>query len=578
MLPTVDYLRVAITPHHTVDILPPTTAALHPGRYRELALFTSKYTVVAIMAALITAGFILRISGLGVESFGEDELNKLETVEEYRQNGLTGKNGEHPFLMKGMQTLSIVAAEKLNLAVLPTAWQVGPEAALRFPIALFGAFTPLLIFLVVRELFGRSIGLVSAALWAVEPVAISFDRVAKEDSLLLFFFLLTCFFWLRSQTIAERGEAGYMRYVWLTAAAFGAVMATKYNPWLLAIPMAYYTAYDRMSSLSRWTVGGRRWLIFFAVMGVVFVILNPTILIPQSWHEMLKFSSESRIGHDSYEFMGRLYPNKMSLWLNGVPWSFYYVFLVIKNSVPTLLLAAAGIPLLMRRRMGDGRFFIFFWAFLWFFPFTFLGGKFTRYFAIPEPVILILAAAAFCIGALWITNKLALGERSAALVQLFLLAVVLVVPIYNSLAVAPHYRMFTNTLGGGMKQAGTYFPHDEFYDAGSRDVVMSIAQMSLGRGLIACEAPYLLDYYADRIGMPALDTVSLSDPQAVARLNEGDFIVITSGRRYFSNDAYQQVLSRYAADSQVMMEGAVFARIYKLDAEKLNSIRAVPVP
>ena len=39
-------------------------------------------------------------------------------------------------------------------------------------------------------------------------------------------------------------------------------------------------------------------------MGVVFLLLNPTVLLPETWHEMLKYSTESRIGHDSYEFMG----------------------------------------------------------------------------------------------------------------------------------------------------------------------------------------------------------------------------------------------------------------------------------
>ena len=30
------------------------------------------------------------------------------------------------------------------------------------------------------------------------------------------------------------------------------------------------------------------------------------------------FSGEKRIGHDSYEFMGVLYPHKMTDWLKGV--------------------------------------------------------------------------------------------------------------------------------------------------------------------------------------------------------------------------------------------------------------------
>lgn len=561
------------------DILPPTTAAIHPRTSGdEFAFLTGKYTAVIILAVLVALGLGLRMYQLGAESFAEDELNKLETVEEYRQNGLSGRNGEHPFLMKGLQTVSVIAADELNSAILSPATAVSPETALRFPVALFGAFTTLLLFFVVRELFGRSIGLASAALWAVEPMAIGFDRVAKEDSLLLFFFLLTCFFWLRSQTLAELGRTNYVRYFWLTAIAFAAVMATKYNPWLLATPIAYYTIYDHMSGRSKWSVGNSRWPIFFGIMAVAFVILNPTILIPATWHEMLTFSSEGRVGHDSYEFMGTLYRNKPSLWLNGMSWTFYYVFVAIKSSLSTLVLFIAGIPLIMRRRMGDGRFFIFFWAFLWFVPFTFTGGKFTRYFAIPEPIVLICAGVAFCVCVQWLTQRLKLTGTAAAFAQAILFVALVGIPAYDSLSVTPHFRLFTNTVGGGMAKAGMYFPHDEFYDAGSRAAVTATAQMSPGHALIACEAPFLLDYYADRIGVPSLDTVLLSDPASVARLKEGDFIVLTSGRRYFSNDQYWQALAKYPPASEVRLDGATFANIYKLDGEKLAAIREIASP
>jgi hypothetical protein len=556
--------------------LPPTTAGIHPSRWSDdFAFLSSQYTTAIILAVLIALGLGLRMYQLGAESFAEDELNKLETAEEYRQNGLSGKNGEHPFLMKGLQTVSIIAADEINAAVLSLANTISPETALRFPVALFGAFTTLLLFLLVRELFGRSIALASAALWAVEPMAIGFDRVAKEDSLLLFFFLLTCFFWLRSQTLAEHGSPKYMRYGWLTAIAFAAVMATKYNPWLLATPMAYYTIYDHMSGRSKWSVGNSRWPIFFGLMAVAFVLLNPTILIPQSWHEMLTFSSENRIGHDSYEFMGMLYPNKPSLWLHGMSWTFYYVFIAVKTSLSTLILFLIGIPLVMRRRMGDGRLLLFFWAFFWFVPFTFTGGKFARYFAIPEPLVLICAGVGFYFCVRWISQKLKLTGATAAIVQAVLFIGFLAVPAYDSMTVTPHFRLFTNTLGGGMANAGTYFPHDEFYDAGSRETVTAIAQMSPGHALIACEAPHVLDYYADRIGVPALDTVLLSDPQKIAQLSEGDFVVITSGRRYVSNDRLRQTLAGYKPDSEVTIAGAIFAKIYKLDAEKLTAIRTI---
>jgi hypothetical protein len=558
-------------------ILPPTTAGIHPERFSdELEFLSSRLVTAIILGLLVVVAFGFRMNQLAAESFGEDEYNKLQTVEEYRQNGLSGKNGEHPFLMKGLQTLSISAADKLNSS-LTAANPISSEAALRFPVALFGTFTTLLLFLLVRELFGRSIALTTAALWAVEPMAIGFDRVAKEDSLALFFFLVTAFLVVRSQTVAERGGTNYMRYMWGAAAGFAGLMASKYNPWLLAIPAGYYGVFDYLKGRRKWSVGKPGWLMFFAIMGVTFLIVNPTVLLPDTWREMLKFSSENRIGHDSYEFWGKLYPNKMSLWFNGVPASFYYVFIAVKTSLPVLLLMLAGIPLLFRRRMGDGRFFIAIWAFVWFMPFSVLGGKFTRYFAIPEPLLLITAATAFYYGVKWISSKLRMTGMAAGVLQAALFLALVIVPAYDSFSVGPHYRMFTNSLGGGMAAAGRYFPHDEFYDAASEETVRSIAAMSPGPAKIACETPYLFDHYADRIGRPDLKAISLSDPQAMDNLAVGDFVVLTSGRRYFSNEPYERALVGFKPDRDLDIAGASASRIYRVDEQRLAAVRAAMI-
>ena len=49
--------------------------------------------------------------------------------------------------------------------------------------------------------------LLAAALWAFDPQAIGFNRIAKEDTFLLFFFLLANIFWLRGQRVAESESA-----------------------------------------------------------------------------------------------------------------------------------------------------------------------------------------------------------------------------------------------------------------------------------------------------------------------------------------------------------------------------------
>jgi hypothetical protein len=547
------------------DFLPPTTAGIFPEKFNdELAFLRSGKITAVILVVMIAIGFGLRVNNLSAESFGEDELNKLQTVAEYRTHGLSGKNGEHPFLMKGLQTASVSIGERLGFS---------DEASLRFPLVLFGTFITLILFLLVRELFGRSIALVSAALYAVEPIAIGFDRIAKEDSLVLFFFLLTNFIWIRGQTLAERGVEHWPRYAFGAGVAFAALMASKYYPHLLAVTASYYSIYEYVPS-RKWQFGRPRWLLFCVAMAVAFVVFNPTIVLPETWHEMLKFSSENRIGHDGYEFMGELYTHKATAWLGGIPWIFYYVFIAVKTSLPVLVLFLIGLPLMFLRRLGDGRFFIFFWAFMWFVPFSVLGGKFTRYFTLAEPLILITAATGFYFSVKWLSSKFKLSNSVAVILQTFLFVGLIAVSLFNSASNGPHYRMFTNTLGGETA-AGSYFPHDEFYDAATRDVIAALSNVATQNATVACETPGLFEYYAQKAGRSDLRFVSLSDKQKLAELSKDDFVVLVKGRRYFSNDAYQQTLASLKPTTEISVANTIAATIYKLDDATLAKLKEI---
>jgi hypothetical protein len=555
------------------NLYPPTTAGIRPDQFPEQLIFARNTIVLAIfLGLLLVAGFAFRVYDLGAEGFGEDEFNKLQTVDEYRQNGLSSRNGEHPFLMKGLQTISIVAREKLNNSFTTN---ISEEAALRFPIALFGTFSALMLFFLVSELFARSIGLVSAALWTVEPLAIGFDRVAKEDSLVLFFFLFAAWLWVKAQTAAEIGRANWLRWVWLAAIAFGAMLASKYYLNLFAVAVCYYHSFNRLT-VHKWGLGKRRWLPFFIIMGASLIILSPPLLLPDTWREMLKFSSEGRIGHDSYEFMGVLYTNKFTAWLQGVPWTFYYVFAAVKSSLTTLAFFAVGLLFVGRRKMGDGRTFLFFWCLIWFLPLTLLGGKFTRYFTATEPLLLIVAAVGFCFVSKWVAERVASAEFSRSAIQVGLLAALLVIPVIDSLSAAPHYRLFDNWLGGGTEKAGKYFPHDEFYDASTRDVMADIGARAPNGAVVACETPALLKHYAEKVGRPDLSVVSLSDKSKVVELRDRDFVVLTMGRKYFSNSAYFDFLHMaQAPHTETSVAGALSSEIYQLDDSLAAGVRAI---
>jgi hypothetical protein len=548
----------------------------------SVRLFFSRKLLLAVLAAIVIAGFGLRVAGLSAEGLSDDELNKLSAVADYRTRGLTSINSEHPLLMKALLTASLVVAEKWNatrvVQAYPNTLSVPAEAALRLPNALMGALTALLIYLFAVELFGVEVALIAAALWAFDPSAIGFSRIVKEDTPLLFFFLLANVFWLRGQRAAESGSARPERYYWATAAAFGAMVASKYVPFLIFISISYYYIFQGIER-TRWRLGKRRMFIFIVVIGVAFLLCNPTILLPGTWQQMLAFAKGQRVGHDSYEFLGTLYPHKMMDWLKGVPWYFYFVFTGIKLPLLTLAGFLTGLPLLFRRRLGDGRFFLLFWTMIGFIPFMLVGSKFTRYFTATLPIVLITAAIGLQFISRFLARQLkALAGSTRIKLCAHVCVVLLVVlsSVWASARSAPHYRLYSNLLGGERARAGEYFPHDEFYDASVREAVFEIARRAAQGATIASETPNLTEYYAAQAGRPDLTSVSLSDAAARRELAAGDFVIAARGRRYYSNDALLSALRRTSAPAVSVQLGTVPSiDVYLLDEVTLRLVASV---
>jgi predicted membrane-bound dolichyl-phosphate-mannose-protein mannosyltransferase len=563
--------------------LPAITAGLRPELFGEAGASLSRTLLAAVLSVLVIAGFGFRVTGLGTEGLSEDELNKLNAVSDYRANGLTSANGEHPLLMKAMLTVSVIGAEKWNATSLVATHpelNLPIETSLRLPNALFGALTVALIFLVASELFGLEAGLIAAALWAFDPLAIGFNRIAKEDTFLVFFFLLANVFWLRGQRVAEsQPQQRPEPFYWATAAAFGAMLASKYLPQMIAISVAYNYAFQRIP-VTRWQIGKKRFIKFFLLMGVVFLICNPTIVLPGTWKAMLTFTSGRNIGHDSYEFMGRLYPHRYTDWLRGEPWYFYLVLIGVKLPVLTLLGSASGFILLFRRKTGDGRYFLILWMFFWVITFMFAGGKFTRYFTAVLPAVIIAAALGVQLAAGWLGRICARVFDSPGVgvyARAALASLVIVAALWSSATAMPHYRLYMNVLGGSAR-AGQYFPQDEFYDAYMQEAMSEIAKRARPGTHIASELPTVAAYYAQRVNRADLVCVELSDPAEFAKLAPGDFVIDGRGRTYFNNQAMLLRLRQASRPAfNIAVGTAPAADVYVLDQKSLAALRGQPL-
>ncbi len=560
--------------------LPAITAGLRPELFGEAgARSLSRTLLVAVLSVLVIVGFGFRTNGLSTEGLSEDELNKLNAVSDYRAHGLTAANGEHPLLMKAMLTISVIGAEKWNATSLVAGHpelNLPVETSLRLPNALFGALTVVLIFLVASELFGLEAALIAAALWAFDPLAIGFNRIAKEDTLLVFFFLLANVFWLRGQRIAEsQPQRRPEPFYWATAAAFGAMLASKYVAQMIAISVAYNYAFQRIPT-TRWQIGKIRFIKFFLVMGAVFLVCNPSILLPGSWRAILNFTSSRTIGHDSYEFLGRLYPHRYTDWLRGEPWYFYLVLMGVKLPLLSLLGSLTGFILLFRKKIGDGRYFLIFWLFFWGITFTFAGGKFTRYFTAVLPAVIMAAALGVQWAARWlgrISARVFDSPGAGIYARAALASLVIASALWSSATAMPHYRLYMNLLGGAA-HAGEYFPQDEFYDAYMQDALTEIAKRASPSARVASELPTVAAYYAQRVNRADLVCVELSDPAELGKLTPGDFVIDGRGRTYLSNQAMLLRLRQASRPAFSLAVGATpAADVYVLDQKSLGALR-----
>jgi len=564
--------------------LPAITAGLRPELFGEAgARSLSRTLLVAVLSVLVIVGFGFRTNGLSTEGLSEDELNKLNAVSDYRAHGLTAANGEHPLLMKAMLTISVIGAEKWNATSLVAGHpelNLPVETSLRLPNALFGALTVVLIFLVASELFGLEAALIAAALWAFDPLAIGFNRIAKEDTLLVFFFLLANVFWLRGQRIAEgQPQRRPEPFYWATAAAFGAMLASKYVAQMIAISVAYNYAFQRIPT-TRWQIGKIRFIKFFLVMGAVFLVCNPSILLPGSWRAILNFTSSRTIGHDSYEFLGRLYPHRYTDWLRGEPWYFYLVLMGVKLPLLTLLGSLTGFILLFRKKIGDGRYFLIFWLFFWGITFTFAGGKFTRYFTAVLPAVIMAAALGVQWAARWlgrISARVFDSPGAGIYARAALASLVIASALWSSATAMPHYRLYMNLLGGAA-HAGEYFPQDEFYDAYMQDALTEIAKRASPGARVASELPTVAAYYAQRVNRADLVCVELSDPAELGKLTPGDFVIDGRGRTYLSNQAMLLRLRQASRPAFSLAVGATpAADVYVLDQKSLGALIGQPL-
>ena len=531
--------------------------------------FSLRTTTVALLGLMIVMGFGLRLAGLGRIGFAEDEINKLDAVRAYDRGDFTA-NAEHPMLMKALIDVSIRGARAWSsFAGRP----ISEEAALRFPNALFGALTAIPLFLLTAALFDRPAAFWAAAFWSFGVNAITYNRVGKEDTLMVFFMLFAFYLFIGSKQTKD--PTWFHRWRNLSAVSFGLMLASKYFPHYLGLNMLYHHFFPvrtQSADEPRW----RTPISFFLIIGVVWVLFNPVILLPSVWSYLDAYSGEKLLTHTGYLMGNTLYKNRMSnspFW--GLPVHFYLLFLAIKVPLTVLGTFIVGMFVSLRRWRQPGHTFVLFMLFFWIVPYSLVGAKWLRYTLSLMPFVYMGAAIGTMALIRWsrdLAERFKLGPATFQAATAILALVLVALPAWTAYASAPHYALYTNALGS--RYTAYFFPHDEFYDDGLNDAIRFVCERAPRDTMIVTETPGVVRYYTEKLGRSDLQSLVLSDPKLALPETETVYVILQRGRTYFENqNKMKEVRDRFTLVYAGCLEGHTAAEVYAVPANESAAVK-----
>jgi hypothetical protein len=513
--------------------------------------------VVAVLAVLVIVGLGFRTSHLGAIGFAEDEVNKVEAVRAYERGDITA-NAEHPMLMKALMFASL----KVGQALQTPGRAISNEALLRLPNAIFGALTVIPLFLLTAAFFDRWTGLIAAALWAGGINAITFNRIGKEDTLLVFFMLFAFYFYLRAKQTDTRNVALTKRNYLLSGISFGLMLASKYFPHYFGLNALYHQNFPVRKREPGEPPGKAPRLFYIAIL-IAFIIANPPVLVPQVWEYLNAYMSEKLLAHSGYLFADHLYKNTVSsspFW--GTPIYFYLVFMAIK--IPLLVLASCilGFVVSIKRWRHPAYAFVLLMFLLWIIPYSLIGAKWLRYTLSLMPFVYMLAAIGVVELIRFVNDRLQAASQLRAIVAALIVAIFVGVPAWIACSAGPHYALYTNALGRG--KVGYFFPHDEFYDDGLREAIKFVCDTAPSGAVIAHETPGVTRYYLETFRRTDLNSKAISAPDfTVTNISGPAYLIVQRGRTYFENrDKLAFIRTTFKKVHEISINGITAAEVF----------------
>ena len=518
---------------------------------------------VASLVLIVALGFGLRVRGLDRAGFNEDEVQKVDAARAYLRGDFS-RNLEHPMFMKSLIAISLAAAGVWNRGP-GRSRPVSDEFAVRLPNVIFGALTAVVIFGVAREFFSLQIALLSALLWSSGTIAIMDNRLAKEDTLLVFFTWLGYYFYIRAKKASlahvQDHLISYGKWYAAAGASFGLMLASKYFPHYLGLIFLFYFLPANRKTYPPFR--RRDYLFLFGTFAPVFLIADPVILAPGTIKYFLHYAAEGTMTHHGYLVMGHFYFDDPAHLRGGMPIYFYLLMLAIKTPIPVLLALAVGVVEIIRRRKEPGASFVILMSLLWIVPFSLLSAKWLRWMLSWMPTIYILSAIGLVKMFSWMRSLAEAGHSRLFIPASNALAclIFLVLPIWTAAKAGPFYSLYLNPLGRG--RTGYYFPHEEFSDAGLRPTIFKICKEAAAGSALGGEAPPVFAYYFQQCGRSDLRFFSLSDASR-GPLPTPAYLVVEDGRKYFENISFiRDITSKETPAWTVEIAGVPAVTVYR---------------
>ncbi len=527
----------------------------------HLRMQMSRQGRLLILATIVAIGFGFRAYGLSAAGLSEDEVNKVDAARAYLAGDFS-KNLEHPMLMKLGIAASLVATDAWNARFADTV-QIPEEVPVRLPNVIFGSLTTIVMFLFAECLFGTQVALLAAAFWATGGLAITINRIAKEDTLVVFFFWQCLYFYERAKRSGANHAPAPIWFYGLSGASLGLMLASKYFPQYWALLFLYYHLAGKDGTDPPLTRAD--YVAFYGCFVGFFLAFNPTVLHPATLAYFVGYAREETVTHHGYVVMGELYANNVSATPFGLPVYFYPLLLGLKTPLPVLAAMVGGLVVAARRWQDRGNLFLVLMFVLWIVPYSLFASKWLRYVISLMPVLYVCAAVGLVATLRFASRRWSRPSQRMlrAAFAIGMALVFVVIPAVSTARSGPIYSLYLNSLGMG--RVGYYFPHDEFYDAGLREAIEVVCRDAPPNAVVYGEAPPVFRYYQRRFGREDLRYSQLSDLSHVRQADPPEFVIVQDGRRYFENAPYLDTL---AASRQpyatIEIDGAVAARVYRM--------------